>query len=337
MISPKFAWRKIKSVNYKEMYESIRRVSKKTKRPFVLVAADFCSCILKHECGYIDYEDLEMYDMTEEERAKVLTIGRNLKLCHRLNSDKDRHLIENKVSFNNYFNDYLGREWFYAEDPENGTLEDFKKFLQGKDRVMLKPADLGCGEGIEMCNTTDYTPEELYEKSKRDGAPLVEEVVVQSSKMDELAPYTVNTIRIVSILSGKEVKIIGAGIRMGREGSIVDNFSQGGINARVDPRDGTIVTDGFDKYGQTHITVPGTGAKIKGKKVPFWEDVINMVSAAHLRIPTMRYVGWDVAIDHNDRPLFIEANDYAGNFVAQMPKLGIGTYAAIKEALGEPL
>ena len=337
MINPKFAYRKIKSVNYKEMFATIKRVSKKTGKSVVSVTADLLGCIVRHEGGYVDYEDLEMYDMTEAERAKVLTIGKNLRLCRRLNNNEDLHEIEDKASFNRIFGGFLRRDWFYADDSEEGSLEAFKKFLEGKDRVMVKPTDQTCGLGIDIYQTADYTPEELYEKIKRDGTLLVEEVIVQSDKMSALAPYTVNTVRIVSILNGEKVTVIGAGIRVGREGNVVDNYHHGGITACVDPRSGKIVTDGYDRGGNTYITVPGTGAPLKGEKVPFWEDMVAMIEKAHRLIPTLRYVGWDVALDHDNKPLLIEANDLPGNDVSQIPKLGIGTYAVIKEALGEPL
>ena len=337
MINPKFALRKIRSVNYKAMFASVRRVSKETGKPSVAVLADLLGCIAHHECGYVDYEDLEMYRMTEAERRKVLTIGRNLRLCRRLNADDSLYKIEDKAAFNRLFADFIRRDWFCLDDPDHGSLEDFRRFLEGKERVIVKPTDQTCGIGIDILRTGDYTPGSLYEKLRRDKTPLVEEVVVQSEKMNAFAPYAVNTIRIISILTGDRVTPVGAGLRLGTEGNVVDNYHHGGITACVDPRTGVIVTDGYDKTGATYVRTPGTGALLKGEKLPLWEEMVALVTRAHRLIPELRYVGWDVALDHDDQPLLIEANDLPGIDVSQLPDLEIGTYAAIKAALGEEL
>ena len=45
-------------------------------------------------------------------------------------------------------------------------------------------------------------------------------------------------------------------LRMGREGSFVDNFSAGGISALIDPDSGVIYTDGADKKGHSYECHP---------------------------------------------------------------------------------
>ena len=71
--------------------------------------------------------------------------------------------------------------------------------------------------------------------------------------------------------------------------------------------------------------------------VPLWDKAVAMVQEAARKIPHLRYVGWDVAINEKDQPLFIEGNSLPANDLSQIPALNIGTYGAIKEALGEPL
>lgn len=42
-------------------------------------------------------------------------------------------------------------------------------------------------------------------------------------------------------------------------------------------------------------------------KIPFWEEVSEIVTKAHCLIPNLRYIGWDIAIT-DDGPVIIEAN-----------------------------
>ena len=337
MIDLKFALEKARSTNYRAILASAKRVGRKTGKPWPVVLADILRCIVKYETGYLDYEDFQMYRMTEREKENVLTIGKNAKLCRRLNRVEDRPLLEDKVRFNRLFADFLRRDWYYLDDPEAGGLEGLKRFLVGKERIIVKPIDQTCGIGISIIDVKDADPSALYEKLRRDNTPLLEEVVVQSAKMSALAPYAVNTIRIITILNGDTVTPIAAGLRMGTEGNVVDNFHHGGISVCIDPRTGTMATDGFDKQGNVYVRTPGTGALLKGQPVPLWNEALAMVQRAARMVPTLRYVGWDVAVNQDDQPLLIEGNSLPANDLSQRPELNIGTYGAIKAALGEPL
>jgi hypothetical protein len=50
-------------------------------------------------------------------------------------------------------------------------------------------------------------------------------------------------------------------------------------------------------------------------------------------VPQVRYVAWDVAVSRDKGPLLIEGNDYPGQDVTQYPKLGLGTYAALRKLI----
>ena len=52
---------------------------------------------------------------------------------------------------------------------------------------------------------------------------------------------------------------------------------------------------------------------IYGFKVPFYEEACQMVKEASKVVPSVRYVGWDVAIT-NKGPVIIEGNCFPGVF-----------------------
>ncbi len=336
MIDLKFALRKARGTNYKAIIDTAVRVSKKSGKPAPMVLIDLVYCIIKYEAGLVDYEDFKMYNMSGRQRENVLTIGKNLRICRRLNDSAKLDTIEDKMKFNQYFSKFLKRDWLYLTKNEDEDLDKLKAFLNGKNKVIVKPIDQTCGIGISIIDIDENTDvKALYQKLLRDNTPLLEEVIVQSQKMNELAPYTVDTIRIISVLNGDKVTPVASGLRMGTKGNVVDNFHHGGISACINPRNGRIVTDGFDKEGNVYVRMPGTGALLKGRPVPFWDKAVAMVTEAHRMIPDLRYVGWDVAINQYDEPLLIEANDLPANDLSQRPELNIGTYGEILKALGE--
>ena len=107
-------------------------------------------------------------------------------------------------------------------------------------------------------------------------------------------------------------------LRMGREGSFVDNFSAGGISALIDPDSGVIYTDGADKKGHSYECHPDSKVKFKGFGIPRWEEAVAMVKEAAMMIPDNHYCGWDVACARDRGWCMVEANCTAQMGAMQM-------------------
>lgn len=52
---------------------------------------------------------------------------------------------------------------------------------------------------------------------------------------------------------------------------------------------------------------PATGATIVGVQLPYWPEVLALVTKAHESIDNLHTVGWDVAILESG-PVIVEAN-----------------------------
>lgn len=71
---------------------------------------------------------------------------------------------------------------------------------------------------------------------------------------------------------------------------------------------------GLTKY-ESH---PVTKTQIVGFKIPYWEEIIKMVTEAAWIVPQVRTVGWDIAVTKSG-PLIIEGNDNWNKNVFQIP------------------
>ena len=213
------------------------------------------------------------------------------------------------------------------------SREDLHEFLV-KERpgsIVLKPHNTFGGYGIMVFHEIDYNHGIFFRSSN--GSELefdaladkiemmlagesllrgyiLEEAVEQHPFMQEIYPHSVNTLRVITYLTkDNRPKIIGTRMRMGRNGTLVDNISQGGIHGSVDTATGKI-TGGFSitNRKQSEITEhPDTGVRFAGREIPFWLQVIDLCQKAASVTPFQRFVGWDIAIGKNG-PILIEGN-----------------------------
>ncbi len=330
MINIKFLLKRMKDANYQGFIDSAKRVSKVNKKPWMVNLADCLFCTAKYGSGYIDYETFEMFNMNAKDRANVLTISKNNGIFKMLNNPNYIQYFEDKAVFNEKFSKYLKRDWLYFGEND---FEKFKEFISDKEKVIAKPLDECCGRGIDIYYMKDYEPKALFDLLIANKAFLIEEVVQQHEVMDSMSPSSVNTIRIITILNKDKVTLVAGCVRVSRSGNVVDNFNAGGLSGILDTNVGKIVTDGYDKFRDNFKNHPDTGTQFMGFEIPMWDEVVALVTEAAKVVPEVRYVGWDVAISKEYGPLLIEGNSYPGQDVTQYPKLNLGTYSVMMNAI----
>jgi hypothetical protein len=156
------------------------------------------------------------------------------------------------------------------------------------------------------------------------GGLIVQERLTPHAEMAELAPCTINTVRVVTLVDrGSAVLAPIACVRLGARGAMVDNYSQGGICAVVDPATGRIGP------GRTKTSRGGSWERrhpeglrdFVGALVPFWPRVLEICRDAARAIPGLRSVGWDVAVTPTG-PVIIEGNHTWGILMMQSGAVG---------------
>lgn len=319
----------------KKMNEIIDKVHEKTGKNKVGLFFDILGCSVKYGAGYNDYIIFEFYNLKANQRKTYLTRVKNKKLVTTLNDEKYSIILDEKNRFDELFKDFLGRE---VLDLAKIGYNEFEKFVQGKDSFFAKPYVGESGKGIEKIKTADFKDtKQLYDyvTSKEKNFGLVEEVIVQHPQVSKIYPYALNCLRVVTMLHNGKVDIIYSVFKMGNDGNFVDNLENGGLACHFDLDKGEIIGQGHTSALINYDAHPYTGIKFVGYKIPYCEEVREMVKKAALLLPQAKYIGWDVCITPNG-PAIVEGNDYPAYDFPQLPdpdKPKIGLIPTIQKYL----
>ena len=219
--------------------------------------------------------------------------------------------FEDKVLFAETFKKYYKRN-FIAINYDT-RYEDFLAFYRKQKNIFLKPNFGLLGRGCFKANIESDKPEEVWEKiHKKDVEYLAEDVVCCEESIAEFHRNSVNTIRIISLVTKNGPIIIGAYQRFGNGGACTDHSNVGAISALIDLDTGVVCTRAIDKKNHYHIYHPYSGKLIPGYQIKNWNSCKEMVMNMAMEVPQVRLVGWDVAINQDSEWVVIEGNHNCG-------------------------
>ena len=176
---------------------------------------------------------------------------------------------------------------------------------------MLKPVFEALGRGIQIIDRDkieDVIKElvRLFDSGIK--AFILEELIEQDSTMAELHPSSVNTLRIRTVNVNGDIRFIHPSLRMGRANAFIDNAGAGGIMGNIDINTGRVY-EACDKLGKRYECHPDTGTKLIGFQIPRWKEALETAKTMALKNPSVKYVGWDMALSKSKGWVMIEGND----------------------------
>ena len=203
--------------------------------------------------------------------------------------------------------------YLYRED----RFERLDTHLLGNNlQVICKPSSSYGGQGVFKLESDAGAlrvngSEASYPDVERriEGLFILEDYIDQHETMAALNRTSVNTLRIMTARSTEgEIECIGALLRIGRTGAVVDNGSAGGLCVAVDEhgRCGAVAKLMAGGY-RTFDCHPDTGLRFEGLSIPFFNDARTMVLNAHRKLGPVHSLGWDVAITPTG-PCIVEVN-----------------------------
>lgn len=259
-------------------------------------------------CSPDDYFRYEFYRKSKYEKDKFITYRRSKNIIKRFNDPDKIGVLENKVEFNRYFRDFIKRDWI---EIDTATTNELECFCKENNTLIVKPAKGGQGQGIFLWNKADLTSENVNLADYN--GYIAEQLLIQHPVMATLNPTSVNTVRVLTFRG----KIIAAALRIGGSGAIVDNLHSNGICGHIDTKTGIIDIPCIDMKFNKYIYHPGTNKKLVGFEIPLWDLLVKEVTRAAKHLPSVQYIGWDVAILENSIAL-IEGNHDPGHDIVQM-------------------
>lgn len=223
--------------------------------------------------------------------------------------------FHNKIDIYRKFGQYYRREMFLLDQQDD---QELSAFLDRHPVFFAKQADNYGGFGVEKLRSENFsTAAHLRNYCQERKIELLEELIRQHEDVNRLYPYSVNSLRITTILSEEgEVHFLPSILRMGGNNMEIDNVSSGGVYVRVD-HSGKIVTHGFKEDGKFNLdgghiveAHPTTGTVFMNYQLPHTDEAMALVEKMAKEVPEYRYIGWDIALTEEGVDM-IELNTYA--------------------------
>lgn len=317
----RYLFDRARRLNPTQLIELARQVKRVSKAPLPVIIGDMLWCSVRYEMGFRDYVVWDIRVLNARERATWMTHPKAFRLNKTLNGPDSRIILGDKARFLTDFSDLVGREWM---DAATASVDDLAAFLARHPRVIAKPAAGEGGAGIAIFETADIEDVTAWQAERvASDQTLLEQVLTQHDDLNAVYPDSVNTVRMITYRDPQgALHVIASVLRIGN-GAVIDNFASGGMFTMLDD-DGVALYPGVDKQSNIFEQHPVTGTTIKGTKVPFYSDVVAMIAEASTRLPTVPYVGWDIAITPSG-PALIEANHNSSVFQMKPSASGIRT------------
>lgn len=212
---------------------------------------------------------------------------------------------------------------------KNEWLSNIARLSQ---EFFVKDATSCCGRGVAHVRVkngsweSDGSAFNLGDWDLRRGRIIVQEPIRNCEVLNDIYPYSLNTMRIVTVVNretGEPELLFPGFIRIGCDKTkSIDNISAGGIGVGITV-DGRLQKIGFRRPETGNVKCerhPLTGRAFDGIVLPGYNDACELVKQAHSYLPEVASIGWDVAFTP-DGPYIIEGND---NWEISDPQLFAG-------------
>lgn len=203
-------------------------------------------------------------------------------------------------------------------------------------RFIIKPSvGSGRGNGITFLNGCDLSEADVRRLFAEYGKNfIIQEKLQQHAALSQFHAESLNTMRIVTFRYENEVRILSAVLRIGAGDSELDNISKGGFACKVH-LDGRLDRLAVNRRAQWVAKHPG-GTVFESVTIPNFEGILEKVKGVASKIGHFPIIGWDIAVDEQAEPVFIEYNLFPEqNQKTWGPAFGDDTEKILKEVFAK--
>ena len=216
----------LKTTDWKRLRKHREFVSKKYNISSSKLNRDMIGCALKYGISFHEYYYYGFYQKPADLRAEYASMGFMYQFQKKMNPPDKRSMLADKNKFDKAFAEFMRRDLI---NPITGTEDNISRFIQGKEKVVLKRSTGGGGKNVKIVKLNEVNaPVEYIKSSAVEGNyDILEEFVQQHEELQKLSPNSLNTVRFITMLKENgDVDIIGASLRMGILKN-TDNLSSG--------------------------------------------------------------------------------------------------------------
>ena len=187
------------------------------------------------------------------------------------------------------------------------------------DRIVIKPTVDSCsGNGVRLFQFKnglwcDLGSDDIlsleYLNTMYGSDFIIQECLEQADSISYFNPSSVNTLRLTLYRSVKtnECHVPSAIIRIGVNGSLVDNAHAGGGYVGINANDGTLCKKVLNQYGEAQTIFNGIDFSQK-HQISNWSKITDFAKYVGSCIPHHRLLALDIMIDKSGTPRLIEFN-----------------------------
>lgn len=281
-------------------------------------------------CDVDEYFYYHFAEKDHDEIKKYVTKREKVIYTNLLNRIDDAHFLQNKYETYQLFRDAYKRDMILCDGED---CEDaFLRFVKKHPVFVVKALHLGGGQGIHKDDVIGLTEEEIREKFRSlltevsiingqlnswgsKSGFAVEELILQGEEIGRLHPQSVNVVRMPTLLIDGEIRVYQPWLKIGCGDSFVDNGHTGGLMAGIDVKTGVVDTPGYSELPAMYEYHPDTELRIPGTRIPAWEELVDTVKALSSRLPSIRYISWDMA--WTDKGWAVMEGNFRGAFMWQ--------------------
>lgn len=264
----------------------------------------------RYAYGFMPHEYISFQLQTKEpgERKAFISESDHMRYVYTMNDPADLMIFNDKMRTYEQFREYYHREVVSISSEKDRPV--FEDYVRRHPVFVKKQVFESCGNSIEKIDAraNGVIKEELFQSFLAQEKVVLEELVQQGQATAVFNHSSVNTIRCITFLTKQGVKTPYCFMKIGRAGSFIDNGGAGGILVGIDEKTGITNTAGVDELRNIYETHPDNGTPFRGHQLPDWEQMLSICREMAEKIPSVPFVGWDLAYTDRNEWIVIEGN-----------------------------
>lgn len=211
------------------------------------------------------------------------------------------------------------------------TREKAIEILENAGKIFGKPSvDSNSGKGCMLLEffegydvVSGKSVQTIIDEVGKDF--VFQERISCHDSIKKIYPHSVNTFRIVTYRWKGEILHFPTIMRIGKNGSVVDNAHAGGIFIGVE-EDGKLKESAYTEFREEYRIHPDTDIVFGEHKIELFPKLLDSAKKLHEAVPQVGIVNWDFTLDSDGEPVLIEANIDSGTIWMTEMANGCGAF-----------